>query len=322
MKILITGAGGFLGQWLAKELLKDPSHKLVLNDIFDCPVPKGAQNTQNVQCVKADLSQDRSVITKDLDVAYIFHGIMSSGSEANYDLGMKVNVDSTRLVLDDIRRVRPGLRVIYASSLAVYGRPLPDVLDETTLPTPEGSYGAEKFMTEILINDMTRRGMIDGFILRFPTITVRPGAPSAAASSFISGIVREPVDGKECIVPIKDRKFPSWVATPKSLIHNLVHTLTLPSDALPSHNRRINMPGNIATVQEMMDALAKVCGQDILKLVKEEHDEPVAKILYSWAFNYSNKFAFSLGYQASPDFETSVREYLEWLDDQKKLNGQ
>lgn len=321
MKILITGAGGFIGQFLARELLNDSSNTLVLTDVIECPIPKGAKHAQNATVIKADLLQDRSMVTKDLNAIYMFHGIMSSGSEANFDLGLKVNVDSTKAMLETIRQTCPGIRVIYSSSQAVYGRPFPDMITEDVFPTPEGSYGAEKLICEILINDYTRRGFIDGYSLRFPTITVRPGKPSAAASSFISGIIREPLDGKDCVVPIKDRAFPSWVCSPKTLIHNLLHALTLPSDALPSHKRTVNAPGLLATVQDMMDALAKVCGEDKLKYVKEEHDEPTAKILYSWAYQFDNKLAYSLGYKADVSFEQSVREYVEFIKDQELVNG-
>jgi len=323
MKILITGAGGFLGQFLARELLSQ-GHQLVLTDVVDFGVPKGSKNANSAKVVKADLAEQSSreaVVTKDLNAIYIFHGIMSAGSEANFDLGMKVNVDVTRALLETIRRTCPGIRVIYSSSQAVYGRPFPDVITEDVFPTPEGSYGAEKLMCEIQINDMTRKGFIDGYSLRFPTISVRPGKPSQAASSFISGIIREPLDGKECIVPIKDRSFPSWVCSPKTLIGNLVHALTVPSDALPSHKRTVNAPGLLATVQDMMDALAKVAGEDKLKYIKEEHDDALAKILYSWAYKFDNKLALSLGYKPDTSFEQAVREYAEYLEEQKQLNG-
>lgn len=319
MKILITGASGFLGQFLARELLSNPDHKVVLTDIVDVPVPPGAKNPHNATCVKADLLEDRSVVTPDLDAAYIFHGIMSSGSEANYDLGMSVNLESTKRLLETIRKVRPGLRVIYSSSQAVYGRPLPDVITESVLPTPEGSYGAQKLMCEILINDMTRKGFIDAFCIRFPTISVRPGKPAPAASAFISGIIREPLAGKECIVPVKDRAFPSNVCSPRTLISNLVYALTLPADALPKHKRVINAPGRAVTIQEMLDALAKVGGEDKLQLVKEEHDEAVAKILYSWAYNYDNSLALSLGFKQPESFEEAVREYVAFMEEQEKL---
>ncbi|KIX10633.1 uncharacterized protein Z518_01717 [Rhinocladiella mackenziei CBS 650.93] len=320
MKILITGAGGFIGQFLARELLSSPDHKVVLTDIVDVSVPKGAKYPQNATCIKTDLLKDRSVITPDLDAVYIFHGIMSAGSEANYDLGMSVNLESTKLLLETIRHVKPGLRVIYSSSQAVYGRPLPDVITESVLPTPEGSYGAQKLMCEILINDMTRRGLVDAFSIRFPTISVRPGKPAPAASAFISGIIREPLTGKECVVPVKDRSFPSNVCSPKTLISNLVYALTLPSDALPMHKRVINAPGLVVTIQEMLDALAKVGGEDKLKYVKEEHDEALARILYSWAYNYDNSLALSLGFKAPTSFEEAVREYVEFMEEQEKLS--
>ncbi|RMZ92290.1 hypothetical protein DV736_g461, partial [Chaetothyriales sp. CBS 134916] len=321
MKILITGAGGFIGQFLARELLNDPSHHLVLTDLIEFPVPKGSKYPENATVVKADLWEDRSVITKDLDAIYLFHGIMSVGSEANFDLGLKVNVDITRAVLEDIRRICPGIRVIFSSSQAVYGRPFADVITEDVFPTPEGSYGAQKLICEILINDMTRKGFINGFSLRFPTISVRPGQPTAAASSFISGIIREPLSRKECIVPVKDRKFPSWVCSPKTLIWNLVHTLSLPNDALPSHKRTVNAPGLLATIQDMLDALEKVGGNQFLQYVREEHDDALAKILYSWAWNFDNKLAYSLGYKADTSFEQAVREYVEFMEDQRKISG-
>jgi len=314
MRILITGAGGFLGQWLAKELLNDPSHTLILTDVVDVPIPRGSKNPQNVQTLQVDLCTDaNSVVDASLDAAYIFHGIMSAGSEANFDLGMRVNVDATRALLEAIRHTRPGLRVIYASSQAVYGQPLPEVVNEDVVPTPEGSYGAEKLICETLVNEYTRRGFIDGFSLRFSTVSVRPGKPSAAASSFISGIIREPMDGKECVVPLTDRSFPSCVVSPKTLIGNLLHTLTLPSNALPSHKRTVNPPGILVTIQNMMDALEKVGGKDKLQFVKEENDEALARILRSWAFNFDYSLALKLGYKPDSSFEQAVREYVEWL---------
>ncbi|KAK6373930.1 hypothetical protein LTS17_007900 [Exophiala oligosperma] len=324
MKILITGAGGFLGQFLARELLSNPDHKVVLTDIVDVPVPKGSKNPRNATCVKADLLKDRgaSIITPDLDAVYIFHGIMSSGSEANYDLGMNVNLESTRLLLETIRHVRPGLRVIYASSQAVYGRPLPDVITESVLPTPEGSYGAAKLMCETLINDMNRKGFIDAVTLRFPTISVRPGKPAPAASAFISGIIREPLAGKECVVPVEDRNFPSNVCSPNTLISNLVHALTLDGGALPRHKRVVNAPGICVTIQQMLDALAKVAGKDKLRYVREEHDEFQARILYSWAYNYDNTLALSLGFRQPTGFEDAVKEYMNFMAEQEKWESE
>lgn len=322
MKILITGAGGFIGQFLARQLLDDPNHQLVLTDIIDCPVPRGSKHPKNATVIKGDLFEEiDKLVTKDLDAVYIFHGIMSAGSEANFDLGLKVNLDATRVLLEKLRHTVPGVRTIYASSQAVYGRPFPDTITEDVFPTPEGSYGAEKLVCEILINDYTRRGFIDGLSCRFPTISVRPGKPSQAASSFISGIIREPLAGQECVVPVKDRQFPSWVCSPRTLINNLVHALTLPADALPSHKRTVNMPGLLATVQDMMDALAKVGGEDKLQHIKEVDDPELGAILHSWAWKFDNKLALSLGYKPDTSFEQAVREYVDWMKEQEQVNG-
>jgi nucleoside-diphosphate-sugar epimerase len=318
MKILITGAGGFVGQFMARELLKDPSNTLILTDVVDIPIPAGALHPKNAQTIKCDLhTSSAQVVSSSLDAAYIFHGIMSAGSESNFDLGMRVNVDATRALLETIRTTCPGLRVIYASSQAVYGPPFPDVVDESVFPHPEGSYGAEKLICEILINDYTRRGFIDGFSLRFPTISVRPGKPTAAASSFISGIIREPLEGKECVVPVKDRSFPSWVCSPKTLIANLVHALTLDSDALPRHTRTVNAPGLLVTVQDMMDALEKVAGKDKLQYIREEQDDALEPILRSWAWKFDNSLALRLGYKPDGSFENAIREYMEYMEDMK-----
>jgi len=174
---------------------------------------------------------------------------------------------------------------------------------------------------EYLVNDYTRRGYINGISTRFPTISVRPGKPSQAASSFISGIIREPLAGKECVVPVKDRSFPSWVCSPRTLINNLVHALTLPGDALPSHKRSVNMPGLLATIQDMLDALAKVGGEDKLQHVKEEDDQELGKILHSWAYKFDNKLALDLGFKPDTSFEQAVREYVDWVKEQEQLDA-
>ena len=282
MHILITGASGFIGSLVAKELLKDGSHTLILTDIVTPSVPAGSAHPENAKCIQADLCVDvKKVVEAKLDAIYVFHGIMSSGSEANFDLGMRVNLDGTRALLEELRSTCPGIRVIYASSQAIYGRPFPDVVDETTRPTPETSYGAEKLICETLINDYTRKGFIDGFSYRFPTITVRPGKPTQAASSFLSGMIREPLNGEECVIPIEDRGFVSWICSPKTLTQNLIHALSLSDTSLPLHDRSVNMPGIGVTVQDMLDALEEVAGKKPLSLISEKTDPTQEPILRS-----------------------------------------
>ncbi|KAL4980720.1 hypothetical protein BDW66DRAFT_165741 [Aspergillus desertorum] len=310
MHILITGAAGFIGQLLAKELLNDPSHTIILTDIVEPPIPAGIKYPQNARTVTADLLKAAdTVVDKSLDAVYAFHGIMSSGSEANFDLGMTVNVDATRNLLEVLRVTCPGVRVIYSSSQAVYGLPLPEVVDDTIIPTPQSSYGAEKLICETLVNEYTRRGFITGFTLRFPTISVRPGRPTAAASSFLSGMIREPLNGEECVIPVEDRSFKSWLCSPKTLVYNLILTLSLPADSLALHIRQINVPGICVSVQEMMDALAKIGGEDKLALLREKEDPLLRPILNSWPTRFDNSQAISLGMKRDSSFEEAVRDY-------------
>lgn len=301
---------------MAGKLLNHAAFTVTMTDVIEPPIPAGVKFPQNAKCLKADLCEDAScasILSKELDAVYVFHGIMSSGSEANFELGMQVNVVATMKLLEALRKTCPGVRVIYASSQAIYGRPLPEIVTDSVIPTPESSYGAEKIVCETLINDYTRRGFINGFTLRFPTISVRPGKPTAAASSFLSGMIREPLDGKPSVIPITDRSFPSWLCSPKILVGNLLHTLTIPSNALPSHKRQVNVPGIKVTIQEMMDALAKIGGKDKLELLSEEDDPALVPILKSWPTMVDNSQAFSLGYRKDGSFEDAVRDYKESL---------
>lgn len=316
MRLLITGAGGFIGQLIAAELLNDSQYIVTLTDIVEPTIPAHVAYPENAKALKADLCDDTcfsSIVTADLDGVYAFHGIMSSGSEADFELGMRGNVDATMKLLEALRKTCPGVRVIYTSSLAVYGRPFPDIVNNGTVPTPESSYGAEKIVCETLINDYTRRGFITGFTLRLPSIVVRPGKPTAAASSFLSGMIREPMNGLMCTIPIVDRSFASWMCSPRTLANNLIHTLTIRSDALPSHIRQINLPGINVTIQEMMNALSALGGKDLLKLLKEENDATLIAILKSWPTMVDNSLAIKLGYKKDVSFEDVVKDYKNTL---------
>ncbi|GAM39325.1 hypothetical protein TCE0_034f10785 [Talaromyces pinophilus] len=318
MNILITGAAGFIGQLLAKEFLNDPARKVILVDIIDPPVPAGVKYPQNAKTIKIDLVDGdiESLVTEFApDAVYAFHGIMSSGSEANFELGMKANVDATRSLLEALRKkAPPGVRFIYSSSQAVYGQPLPKVVTDDVIPTPESSYGAAKIICETLVNDYTRRGFITGFTLRFPTISVRPGKPTAAASSFLSGMIREPLNGQEAIIPLEDRSFESWLCSPQTLVRNLIITLGLPADCVPPHIRQINVPGICVTIQDMMDALEKVGGKDKLTLLKEQEDPVIKRIVHSWPTRFDNSQAIKLGFHRDESFEQAVRDFKESLE--------
>lgn len=227
---------------------------------------------------------------------------------------MRVNFDATRVLLDTLRKkCRAGVKLIFTSSQAVYGGDFMEPVDESVHPTPQSSYGAEKMMCEYLINEYTRRGFIDGLILRLPTISVRPGKPTAAASSFLSGMIREPMQGKPCVIPLKDRQFQHWLCSPRILVGNLLHALTLPGDALPDYNRVLIAPGMGVTVQDMMDSLARVGGKDKLDLLSEEDDDSLKPILYSWPTTFDNTKALNLGFKRDASFDDIVRDFKDGL---------
>ncbi|KAM3416799.1 hypothetical protein BST61_g8390 [Cercospora zeina] len=313
-KILITGAGGFVGQLLAEHLLND-GHQVTLADIFDPPIPPAARNQENATTIAADLYENPNIVlSQDLDAIYIFHGIMSAGSEENFDLGYRVNLHSTINLLEAIRKTLPGIQVIYASSTAIFGQPLPDQPSEATVPTPQGSYGTQKAMIESLINDYTRRGYIDGFSLRFPTISVRPGKPTQAASSWMSGIIREPLQGKESSLPCDD-DFKAWLCSPRTLAKNLIHTLSLEKDCMPAHIRQVLLPGITSTVREMLQALREVGGEDAVKLVKREKASAEIKaMLDSWPITFDVSKALGLGYVRDGSFKDAVEDFAASLN--------
>lgn len=332
--ILITGAGGLVGPLLARRLLSDPrysNHTFYLTDLSPPIVPSGPgliNPSDRVVPIQGDITSPSFVSSllssslennAKLDAVFIFHGIMSAGSEANFELSLRVNVDSVRLLLDEIRTKAPGTRVVYSSSQAVYGQPLPQIVTNSTMPTPQSTYGAHKLMMETYINDLHRKGFIDAFTVRFPTISVRPGKPTAAASSFLSGIIREPLAGKECVVPIEDRSFKSYLSSPKTIAENLVKVLEMDSDKLEKHRRVINFPGISVSVQELLDALRKYGGEEAVKLVKEERDEGLEKVLRSWPTDFETRWQVEeLGLVRDEGVDGLVGEYVEGLKQQSQ----
>jgi nucleoside-diphosphate-sugar epimerase len=307
--ILITGAGGFIGQGLAASLLQAESNtQLTLADVFEPPTPDASRTSS----VKSDLTQASAVDdllgSQTWHACYLLHGIMSGGAEANLDLGLAVNLDSHRMVLDYLRKNQPGVIVVFPSSLAIYGPAEPgDVVSETTIPIPQSSYGAEKLIIETLVNDFSRRGLIDGRVTRLPTVIVRPGAPSAAASSFASGIVREPLKGEKSVLPVS-RDLEMWVCSPKTVVKNLVAIKDVPKERFGKNRGRVvNLPGQTVKVAQILDALEAVGGTKALNLVEEKHDPKVEAIVASWPARFDTTVAKDLG--LTPDI--SLAEEVE-----------
>ncbi|KAK1222252.1 hypothetical protein PQX77_014885 [Marasmius sp. AFHP31] len=309
--VLITGAAGWLGGLLAHALVADPKTPnvhLILADIVEPKAPAGAKAVT----FKADLT-DPVEIDKLFntefgvpDTIYCLHGIMSRGSEDNFDLGLKVNVDSIRAMLQAARKYGANLpspiKFIFTSSLAVYGGPLPKVVTPDTIATPEGAYGTGKLSSELLVNEFSRRGFIDGRIIRLPTIVVRPGVPSAATSAFISGIIREPLKGVEALCPIGDSiespelNLEAWVASPEVTIKNFVVAKHVPASKFLKHTRVVCLPGFTTTVREELEALEKVAGKEALKLVKFKDDPTNRRIVSSWPAKFDNSYPLGLGF--------------------------
>lgn len=227
---------------------------------------------------------------------------------------MSANFDATRSLLDALRETCAGVKVIYTSGGAVYGGKIVEPVTEAMRPTPQSSYGCEKMICEYLINDFTRRGFINGLIVRLPTIAVRPGKPTAAASSFVSGMIREPMQGLQCVIPLRDRGFRHWLCSPRVLVRNLVYALTLKRDALADYDRVVNLPGMGVSIQDMMDSLARVGGEDKLQFLVEEDVPGLKAILYSWPTRFDNSKALGLGFVRDESFDAIVEDFKEELE--------
>ncbi|TQS33812.1 hypothetical protein Golomagni_05831 [Golovinomyces magnicellulatus] len=315
MKVLITGASGFVGQILGQSLLAD-GHSVIFTDIVPPTVPAKATNKENATTIQADLfEKPASVLSADLDAIYVLHGIMSSGSEADFELGYRVNLHSTLNLLEAVRKTcRPDIRVIYASSCATFGPPLPDLPSETTLQTPQGSYGIQKCMIELILNDYNRRGFINAFTVRLPSISVRGGKPTQAASAWMSSVISLPLQKKEAILPCAD-DFKCWLCAPKTLVKNLTLCLTLPKDCMEPHIRQVMLPGVVASVAEMMDALKAVGGEDVMQYVKREDPTPETKaLLDSWPVQFDISKALKIGFVPDPGFRFAVQDYADTME--------
>ncbi|AFT89279.1 D-erythronate dehydrogenase [Paraburkholderia phenoliruptrix] len=318
MKVLITGGAGFLGQRLARELLARGSLKdakgapqaltqLVLLDV----VQANDFGDSRVRTEVGDIAE-QSVLERviDSDTAAIFHlaAIVSGQAEADFDLGMRINLDASRLLLDVCRQRGHRPRVLFTSSVAVYGGELPEIVQNDTALNPQSSYGAQKAIAELLLNDYSRRGFVDGRVLRLPTISVRPGRPNAAASSFASGIIREPLNGEQAVCPV-DGSTRLWLLSPRKAIESLIAGLELDGSAL-GNQRVLNLPGISVSVDEMVAALREVAGDAVAKRIVWQPDARVEKIVGSWPGRWDTARAEQLGLSGDGNFADVIRAYI------------
>jgi len=318
MHVLITGAAGMIGRKLTERLVTDrglcghPVEKLTLLDVAAPARPTGFSD--HVKTRAADLAEPgaaEKAISERPDVIFHLAGVVSGEAELNLEKGYQVNLDGTRSLLEAIRKTGDGYkpRVIFTSSIAVFGAPFPHTIPDEFHLTPLTSYGAQKVMCEQMLADYTRKGILEGVGIRLPSIVVRPGKPNKAASGFFSGIIREPLNGEEAQLPVADTVMHTH-ASPRTAIGFLIHAAGLARDKIEP---RINltMPGVCCTVAEQIEALRKVAGDKVVARIRREPDELIARIVAGWPHRFEAKRSIELGFVAESTFEEIIRIHIE-----------
>lgn len=341
MSVLITGASGFIGSSLASALLGENGiQQLSLTDLTKPPVPEARQLTSTsfarvtqsdtkVNLIGADLTKQEDIdalldsVLKDCEVklslVYILHGLMSGDSEANHASSVEINLNATINLLTTLKQRCPGVRVVYASSCAVFGPQDQDsqgqktkTVSESTYPLPTGTYGTHKAMMELFIQDLSRRQEIEARIVRLPTVIVRAGKPSGAASSFASAMFREPLQGVKSVLPVR-RDLEIWICSARTVTRNLILAGKIDEQAFVGmdDSRIVLLPGKLVMVQDMIDALGTVGGADAVALLEEKIDDSVVKIVEGWVTRISDARARSLVFVEDGSLEETVREFVE-----------
>ncbi|WP_029076491.1 D-erythronate dehydrogenase [Kaistia adipata] len=320
MHILIIGAAGMVGRKLTDRLVADGHlggkevSRLTLADVVAPAAPQGFGGP--VETLTIDLSAPESAATMIAgrpDVIFHLAAIVSGEAEADFDKGYRINLDGTRYLFDAIRleNGRSGYkpRVVFTSSIAVFGAPFPEKIGDEFFTTPLTSYGTQKAIGELLLADYSRRGFFDGIGIRLPTICIRPGKPNKAASGFFSNILREPLVGIEAVLPVSP-DVRHWFASPRAAVGFLMHAGTIDLDKV-GPRRTLNMPGLSATVGEEIEALRRVAGDAAVKLIRHEKDETIDRIVAGWARDFDTKRAEGLGFQAETSFDQIIRAHVE-----------
>ncbi len=318
MHILVIGAAGMLGRKLIAKLVRDGGPqgqavaRLTLADVVPPAAPEGYAGP--VESIAADLSDpgtaDRLVAGRP-DVIFHLAAIVSGEAELDFEKGYRINLDGTRHLLEVIRLTGDGYRprVVFTSSIAVFGAPFPEAIGDEFFSTPLTSYGTQKAIGELLVTDYSRKGFLDGISLRLPTIVVRPGKPNAAASGFFSNILRDPMAGQEAILPVS-RDVRHWFASPRAAVGFLTHAAEMDLSLLGSR-RAVTAPGLSATVGEEIEALRRLAGDKAVRLIREVPDERIAKIVEGWPRNFDASRALSVGFKADASFDDILRAHVE-----------
>ncbi len=316
MRILVTGAAGMVGRKLVARLASDGRlrgeaitaldlHDIVAADLVS--IPRAETSVFVGDIASADTVD--MLVSRRPDVVFHLAGIVSGEAEANFDLGYRVNLDGTRMLFDAIRLTDYRPRVVFTSSIAVFGAPFPDVIPDEFHPTPLTSYGTQKLIGEALLADYTRRGFMDGIGIRLPTICVRPGKPNKAASGFFSGIIREPLNGQEAILPVP-RSVVHTHASPRSAVGFLIRAAEIDGETV-GPRRNLTMPGVGVTVGEQIEALERVAGSNVVSLIREVPDDTIWSIVRNWPTRFESRRARELGFTAETSFDEIVKVYIE-----------
>jgi nucleoside-diphosphate-sugar epimerase len=302
-KILVIGAAGMIGRKLSARLKKDGAGELILHDVVSAG--PGA--------IVSDLSapgEAEKLVAARPDLIFHLAAIVSGEAEADFEKGYRINLDGTRRLFEAVRKVGNGYkpRLVFTSSIAVFGSPFPPAIGDEFLNAPLTSYGTQKAIGELLLSDYSRRGFFDGIGIRLPTICVRPGKPNKAASGFFSGIIREPLSGQEAVLPVPE-SVRHWFASPRAAIDFLLHAASLDAAKLGSR-RNLSMPGISATVGEQIEALRKVGGDKAARLIRREPDATIMRIVEGWPQNFDARRALALGFRADSSFEQIIRIHV------------
>ncbi len=320
MHILILGAAGMIGRKLTARLVADGHiggraiERMTLADVVAPQPPAGAAG--QIEYVVTDLAapgEAERLVSDQPDLVFHLAAVVSGEAEADFEKGYAVNLDGTRALLEAIRMAhRAGgyhPRLVFTSSIAVYGAPLPSPIPEDFQHSPLTSYGTQKAIGELLLADYTRRGFLDGIGIRLPTICIRPGRPNQAASGFFSSILREPLVGQEAVLPVPET-VRHWHASPRSAVGFLVRAATLDGQTV-GPRRTLSMPGLSATVGEQIEALRRVAGESAVRLIRREPDELIRRMVENWAPALDATRAVRLGFAAESSFDEIIRVHIE-----------
>ncbi|MDX0661568.1 NAD-dependent epimerase/dehydratase family protein [Sinorhizobium medicae] len=320
MHVMVIGAAGMIGRKLVERLAEEPVSlgreiaRLTLVDVVEPPAPPVFSTISTPLSV--DLSDEGSaerLVSSRPDVIFRLAAIVSGEAEADFDKGYRVNLDGTRALFEAIRREgqreRYVPRVLFASSIAVFGQPFPEKIDDAFFTTPLTSYGTQKAICELLLADYTRRGFFDGIGIRLPTICIRPGKPNKAASGFFSNILREPLSGQEAVLPVEEN-VRHWFASPRSAVGFFIHAARMDTSII-GPRRNLTMPGLSALVGEEIEALGRIAGQKAVSLIRREPDPVIREIVSGWATDFDARRARELGFTAESNFDEIIRIHIE-----------